>query len=197
MLLLPSRAKRKRAFSARRKGLRLRLRPPTPGRALRVVQVSSGGGLQAHVHRSGAVPSDDHYDNTVREDPRRSNAPLVARRPVALSAPFRRELARRRHAAADEPPYSSGVGDGRVVRGTTSYSGTSQTLARRTGSSQRSNRNAQASSLSGTDDCESDVITNTGRSSDLLAAATGLEQAADLLPPLGLRPLATPVIRRG
>ena len=119
MLLLPSRAKRKRAFSARRKGLRLRLRPPTPGRALRVVQVSSGDGLQAHVRRSGAVPSDDHYDNTVREDPRRSKrASRRASSCGALSAvpPRARTTTTRRRRRA---PYSSGVGDGRVVRGTT------------------------------------------------------------------------------
>ena len=41
------------------------------------------------------------------------------------------------------------------------------------------------------DDREHDVVTNTGRSSDLLDAATGLEKATHLLPPLSLRPLAT------
>jgi hypothetical protein len=45
--------------------------------------------------------------------------------------------------------------------------------------------------LAGAHHREDDVVTNTGRGSDLLDAVPGLEKSADLLPPFTLRPLAT------
>lgn len=39
-------------------------------------------------------------------------------------------------------------------------------------------------------DREDDVVANTGRGGDLLDAATGLEESANLVPPLSLGPLA-------
>jgi hypothetical protein len=49
---------------------------------------------------------------------------------------------------------------------------------------------ASAVPLPRVDDRQDDVVTNTCRGSNLLDAATGLEQSADLRPPLILCPLA-------
>jgi hypothetical protein len=45
--------------------------------------------------------------------------------------------------------------------------------------------------LARTHDREHDLVTNTGRDRDLFDAVTGLEESADLGPPLSLRPLPT------